>query len=278
MFVARRKRDWRDTAAAAGMFLSPVGVDAVKRGASLTSCVAVGVCYYACATHTLLLLLLCRSIQRIGDSLKKDTSKGGKTGLRLGCRPLSIAISPAYTYLVLYTGSLCFKCVQLLSVSRCAKSPLVSCFRDARLDRPSAQTIVVATFCCIVAVSDTNLLLSPCHAMLRWPRFPAIDAREGRFGIGFNSVYHLTELPAFVSAGKWCSFDPQAKFLPNVNPANPGKMVDFIKYPDTVQRYPDQVWFVRCRPMLMLLMSTVRSLGGTEERRRFSVETYVQVA
>lgn len=63
----------------------------------------------------------------------------------------------------------------------------------------------------------------------------------GRFGIGFNSVYHLTDLPAFVSAGKWCTFDPQAAFLPSVNPANPGKMVDFLKNPETVQRYPDQV-------------------------------------
>lgn len=69
----------------------------------------------------------------------------------------------------------------------------------------------------------------------------AAAAAVGRFGIGFNSVYHLTELPAFVSAGKWCSFDPQAKFLPNVNPSNPGKMVDYMKYPETVQRYPDQV-------------------------------------
>lgn len=79
----------------------------------------------------------------------------------------------------------------------------------------------------------------PRHASL--PCFALRFVREGRFGIGFNSVYHLTELPAFVSAGKWCSFDPQAKFLPNVNPANPGKMVDFIKYPETVRRYPDQV-------------------------------------
>lgn len=66
-------------------------------------------------------------------------------------------------------------------------------------------------------------------------------SKQGRFGIGFNSVYHLTELPAFVSAGKWCSFDPQANFLPNVNPSNPGKMVDFIQHPETVKRYPDQV-------------------------------------
>lgn len=78
-----------------------------------------------------------------------------------------------------------------------------------------------------------------------------VTTLEGRFGIGFNSVYHLTELPAFVSAGKWCSFDPQAKFLPNVNPSNPGKMVDFIKYPETVQRYPDQV---RCWRYVSLLV------------------------
>ncbi|CAM9577819.1 unnamed protein product [Choristocarpus tenellus] len=64
--------------------------------------------------------------------------------------------------------------------------------------------------------------------------------KTGRFGIGFNSVYHLTELPAFVSASRWCSFDPQAAFLPNVNPANPGKMVEFLKYPEIIERFPDQ--------------------------------------
>lgn len=54
-------------------------------------------------------------------------------------------------------------------------------------------------------------------------------------------MYHLTELPAFVSMGKWCAFDPQAKFLPHVNPSNPGKMVDFIRNPEIVERFPDQV-------------------------------------
>lgn len=33
---------------------------------------------WSASAHTM--LFLCRSIQRIGDSLKKDTSKGGKTG------------------------------------------------------------------------------------------------------------------------------------------------------------------------------------------------------
>ncbi|CAM9194960.1 unnamed protein product, partial [Sphacelaria rigidula] len=109
-----------------------------------------------------------RSIQRIGDSLKKDTSKGGKTGNSAYLRHNQPPCSPPPPL-------------------------LVDCF-----------------------------------------------VSKGRFGIGFNSVYHLTELPAFVSAGKWCSFDPQAKFLPNVNPSNPGKMVDFLKHRETVGRYPDQ--------------------------------------
>lgn len=37
-----------------------------------------------------------------------------------------------------------------------------------------------------------------------------------------------------------------------MNPANPGKMVDFIKYPETVKRYPDQVR-VAVLPSLPLL-------------------------
>ena len=44
----------------------------------------------------------------------------------------------------------------------------------------------------------------------------------GRFGIGFNAVYHWTDLPSFVSANCLVILDPQARFLPNVNPSNPG--------------------------------------------------------
>ena len=51
---------------------------------------------------------------------------------------------------------------------------------------------------------------------------------SGRFGIGFNSVYHLCEVPCFLSGKHVVWFDPQARFLPGVNPANPGKMVDFL--------------------------------------------------
>ncbi|KAH8058578.1 hypothetical protein JL722_5795 [Aureococcus anophagefferens] len=49
--------------------------------------------------------------------------------------------------------------------------------------------------------------------------------KTGRFGIGFNSVYHLTEVPSFASGSKVVWFDPQCAFLPDVDPRNPGKMM-----------------------------------------------------
>ena len=40
------------------------------------------------------------------------------------------------------------------------------------------------------------------------------SATIGRFGLGFNTVFHLTDLPAFVSADSLCLFDPHAQTLP----------------------------------------------------------------
>ena len=65
-------------------------------------------------------------------------------------------------------------------------------------------------------------------------------AKIGRFGIGFNAVYHWTDLPSFVSSSYLVMLDPQAKFLPNVNPSNPGKIIDFIKNPGLLNSYADQ--------------------------------------
>ena len=50
--------------------------------------------------------------------------------------------------------------------------------------------------------------------------------KTGRFGVGVNSTYHLTDVPMFASGSKVVMFDPQAKFVPGINPANPGKMID----------------------------------------------------
>ncbi|KAE9615782.1 putative transcription factor C2H2 family [Lupinus albus] len=51
--------------------------------------------------------------------------------------------------------------------------------------------------------------------------------KTGRFGVGFNSVYHLTDLPSFVSGKYVVLFDPQGVYLPRVSAANPGKRIDF---------------------------------------------------
>jgi len=64
--------------------------------------------------------------------------------------------------------------------------------------------------------------------------------KTGRFGIGFNSVYHLTELPLFTSSSNIIMFDPQATYLPNVNPANPGKMLHVKTHAHVIERYNDQ--------------------------------------
>ena len=35
-------------------------------------------------------------------------------------------------------------------------------------------------------------------------------------------------------------FDPHARYLPNINPANPGKMIDFVRHSKLVAAHPDQ--------------------------------------
>lgn len=65
-------------------------------------------------------------------------------------------------------------------------------------------------------------------------------AKIGRFGIGFNAVYHWTDLPSFISSKYLVMLDPQAAFLPNVNPSNPGKMVDWITDPTVTEKFRDQ--------------------------------------
>ncbi len=54
-------------------------------------------------------------------------------------------------------------------------------------------------------------------------------SKTGRFGVGVNSTYHLTDVPMFVSGTKCVLFDPQAEFVPGINPANPGKLIDCSK-------------------------------------------------
>ena len=51
----------------------------------------------------------------------------------------------------------------------------------------------------------------------------------GKFGVGFCSVYHITDVPSFVSRDTLCIFDPTLSYLKKEikNPARPGKKVNF---------------------------------------------------
>nr|XP_033804575.1 sacsin isoform X2 [Geotrypetes seraphini] len=49
--------------------------------------------------------------------------------------------------------------------------------------------------------------------------------KTGQYGIGFNSVYHITDCPSFMSSNDiLCIFDPHAKYAPGSTSVSPGRM------------------------------------------------------
>ena len=59
---------------------------------------------------------------------------------------------------------------------------------------------------------------------------PGKHLKIGRFGIGFCSVYHITDVPSFVTRDRLCIFDPTLAHLGKEikNPALPGKKLQFL--------------------------------------------------
>ncbi|CAB5149034.1 unnamed protein product [Rhizophagus irregularis] len=85
------------------------------------------------------------------------------------------------------------------------------------------------------------------------------DKKIGRFGIGFNCAFHVTDLPSFVS-GKYIAFlDPHAKFLPEQGfpPRRPkGARINFME--KNFKSFYDQ-----CHPYKMLNCNFSREFKGT---------------
>ena len=57
--------------------------------------------------------------------------------------------------------------------------------------------------------------------------------KTGQYGVGFNAVYHLTDVPSFMSKGKdigdvLCAFDPNCKYVPDATIEEPGIMIENI--------------------------------------------------
>ena len=71
----------------------------------------------------------------------------------------------------------------------------------------------------------------------------ADPTKIGRFGLGFCSVYQLTDVPSFLSANKLVVFDPHMHFLgASVASGSPGISIDFVEEQDDMEAfYQDQV-------------------------------------
>ena len=66
----------------------------------------------------------------------------------------------------------------------------------------------------------------------------------GRFGLGFNAVYHFSDVPSFVSGDFLVLFDPHCAFLPGTNARQPGLKIRFTQPNSNIlAHFPDQVSF-----------------------------------
>ena len=79
--------------------------------------------------------------------------------------------------------------------------------------------------------------------------------KTGQYGVGFNAVYHLTDVPSFRSKGEeigdvFCVFDPHCKYVPCASDAKPGRMYKDIdklkkKFPDVFPCYLEELFPIK---------------------------------
>jgi sacsin len=86
--------------------------------------------------------------------------------------------------------------------------PALLCFNDAVFSD--------ADFAAIRRIGDSRKLSDA-----------SVTVKTGRFGVGFNSVFHITDLPIIVSRTSAVWFDPHATILPGVSRGEPGALVDW---------------------------------------------------
>ena len=93
----------------------------------------------------------------------------------------------------------------------------------------------------LVAWNDAVFSPSDFHNIARIGQDSKIDkpAAAGRFELGFNAVYHFTDVPSFVSGEYLVMFDPHATHLPGATPARPGLKIAFADSP-LLSQFPDQ--------------------------------------
>ncbi|KAL5004929.1 hypothetical protein ScPMuIL_018385 [Solemya velum] len=78
--------------------------------------------------------------------------------------------------------------------------------------------------------------------------------KTGQYGVGFNSVYHLTDAPSFLTKGEavdsgemLCVLDPHCRYVQGATVESPGKRYVDLEglredYPDVFGCYPDEIF------------------------------------
>jgi sacsin len=93
----------------------------------------------------------------------------------------------------------------------------------------------------VLVYNDAKFTESDYKALARIGQGSKIDrlATTGRFGLGFNSVYHITDTPSFVSGGHLVFFDPHTSYVPGATLVQPGLRIKFVDSQLDVT-FPDQ--------------------------------------
>ena len=90
--------------------------------------------------------------------------------------------------------------------------------------------------------------------------------KTGQYGVGFNAVYHLTDVPTFSSSGDeigdvLCAFDPNCTYVPDANQWEPGRMFKETtklrgNFPDVFSCYNDDHFPLRDSTMFRFPLRT----------------------
>ena len=102
---------------------------------------------------------------------------------------------------------------------RCWQGPAIYCYNNATFS--DADFINITKIAARSKISDRTTI--------------------GAFGIGFNTVYHLTDLPSFVSRNLLNIFDPHVLYLEGFVPYDrPGMQINFVEACDDLKEFQDQ--------------------------------------
>ncbi|XP_026074198.1 sacsin-like [Carassius auratus] len=98
--------------------------------------------------------------------------------------------------------------------------------------------------------------------------------RTGKYGLGFNSVYHLTDCPSILTGDKWlCISDPNLKYVEGVTKQSPGckfSMEDEFKksFADVYHTFLPEMFALNSGTMFRLPLRTEKMAEKSEISRR----------